>query len=225
MLKFRHNKQLQYELTRESLEAKKATLEELEQSEIEARKLDQALDRALSRVRPADENSIAAGSLDDASSNEQPSSNTAIRDSLVHTSASATSSPNPSTLSSSTMRKSASVGSKFGFLGALSNTLNGMVDADPDMTRRNSIGKTRDSITQLENSIQFITLDLRYANQMIQADLDRFQRQKVTDIREMCTASTNFHKEWCSKNLDMWREARKLIDEIDVAPAPLQERQ
>lgn len=135
LLKYRHSKHLQFEMTRDSLENKKMTLEELERSELEARRLDQALDRALNRVKPLDnqgdiDRSSPEAGTDGGSPNDAATTSTASTN-----------------LSSSTMKKTGS--SRFGFLGALSHTLNGMVDADPDMTRRNNIGKTRDSITQV----------------------------------------------------------------------------
>lgn len=77
------------------------------------------------------------------------------------------------------------------------------------------------TLQQLENSISTVTSDLRYANSMIQADLDRFQRQKVSDFREMCLSFSNLHKDWCTKNLEMWSEAKRLVDDIDDTPAPL----
>jgi hypothetical protein len=187
-------------MTRDSLESKKGTLEELERSEMEARRLDQALDRALTRGR--------AGERAEDTASQQPSSE------------------GGSDLGTSQLRRSQSAstsagGGKFGFLGALSHTLNGIVDSDPDMTRRNNIGKTREQINQFESSIQSVTADLRYANQMIQADLDRFQRQKVGDLRQMCMDYSSFHIEMSKKNLDLWREARKIIEEIDDAPASI----
>ena len=204
LLKYRHSKHLQFEMTRDSLETKKITLEELERSEMEARRLDQALDRALTRgrrgERSGDGDSEAPGaSQSDLSSSQSVRSQTS------------TVAPAPAP----------SGGGRFGFLGALSHTLNGIVDSDPDMTRRNTIGKTREQINGLESSIDSITSDLRYANQMIQADLDRFQRQKVGDLKEMCTSFSSFHVEMCKKNLEMWKEARKAIEEIDDAPAAL----
>ena len=216
-------------MTRDTLESKKSTLEDLERSEIEARRLDQALNRALSRVKPLDKESEVnvPGSEGDVDRTSSPTAEGTGAGSSV------------GSLSASTVKKAGS--GKFGFLGALSHTLNGMVDADPEMTRRNNIGKTRDSITQvswspfllfkdfslttllyqLESSIQAITADLRYANSMIQADLDRFQRQKVSDFREMCLSYTNFHRDWCKKNMDMWTDAKKLIEDIDASPALL----
>lgn len=152
LLKYRHNKHLQCEMTRDSLESKKHTLEELEQSELEARRLDQALDRALARVKPLDNH----GNIDQPDHKQQPQEG----QTPATTSTSTVAPPQePSAnLSASTSRKSASTsgGGKFGFLGALSHTLNGMVDSDPDMTRRNNIGKTRDSITQVRGGVFFV---------------------------------------------------------------------
>lgn len=196
-------------MTRDSLEAKKATLEDLERSEMEARRLDQALSRALSPGSRPSEAATSTSTGHNAESSE-------ASDNL----------PPPASanmLSSSQLRKSTSSGgtSRFGFLSALGHTFNGMVDNDPEATRRNNIGKTRDAINQLEASIQAITQDLRYANQMIQADLDRFQRQKVGDFREMGLSFSRFHIDWCRQNLELWQEAKKAIDEIDDSPASM----
>ena len=197
-------------MTRDTLEAKKATLEDLERSEMEARRLDQALSRALSPPSRASEqtntNPGQPGESSEANNAQSQPSNLA----------------NP--LSSSQLRKSPSGSggnSRFGFLSALGTTFNGIVDNDPETTRRNNIGKTRDTINQLEGSIQSITQDLRYANQMIQADLDRFQRQKVGDFREMGLNFSKFHIDWCRSNLDLWKEAKKAIDQIDDSPASM----
>lgn len=43
------------------------------------------------------------------------------------------------------------------------------------------------------------TADLRYASSTIQADLDRFQRGKVSDLRAMSLAFCAFHREWAVK--------------------------
>lgn len=48
------------------------------------------------------------------------------------------------------LRKSTSSGSGgYGFLSALSHSITGMMDVDPEATRRNNISKTRDTISQV----------------------------------------------------------------------------
>lgn len=57
----------------------------------------------------------------------------------------------------------------------------------------------RASASQLDEALKALTQDLRHASQTIQSDLDRFQRQKVTDIKEMCLDFARFHREWAAK--------------------------
>jgi hypothetical protein len=54
-------------------------------------------------------------------------------------------------------------------------------------------------MNQLDSALKALTADLRYASTTIQADLDRFQRQKVADLREMCLDFARFHREWAAK--------------------------
>ena len=53
--------------------------------------------------------------------------------------------------------------------------------------------------SQLEDALQAATQDLRYASQTIQADLDRFQRQKIADLRDMSLVLAGSHRDWCKK--------------------------
>ncbi|QRV74046.1 sorting nexin-41 [Ceratobasidium sp. AG-Ba] len=105
-----------------------------------------------------------------------------------------------------------------GILNALSYSFQGIMDVDPEAARRNGISKTRDSISQLEDTLLVAAQDLKYASSTIQADLDRFQRQKVADIRDMCIAMAIAHRDWAKNNLSAWEEAKKEIAKIDPHP-------
>lgn len=52
---------------------------------------------------------------------------------------------------------------------------------------------------QLEDAQHLAAQDLKYASSTIQADLDRFQRQKVADLREMAITMARAHRDWCKK--------------------------
>lgn len=52
---------------------------------------------------------------------------------------------------------------------------------------------------QLEDSLQASAQDLKYASTTLQADLDRFQRQKVADLRHMTIQLAQIHREWCKQ--------------------------
>jgi sorting nexin-41/42 len=123
LLAYRHQKHVQYEMTQDSLETKRELLEELEKNEKEAQRLGQALGQ---------------GRLSEASTDGEPSnteSQTEDRSFPAHPG------PNPA-------RRRATVPG-MGFLNALSYTLHGMMDVDPETARRNSITKTRETISQV----------------------------------------------------------------------------
>lgn len=204
LLAYRHQKHVQCELVQENLEVKKEQLAELEKSESEARRLE----AALSKGRSADglgssrvTNSPESPSPDQQQSGSEPQSPVPI---LPH--------PGPSPV----RRKVKPPG--MGFLNALSYSLHGLMDVDPETARRNDITKTRENISQLEDAMHLSARDLKYANSTIQADLDRFQRQKVADLREMCIKVAQNHREWCKKNLEAWEAAKKAIDMIPDHP-------
>ncbi|KAJ2934867.1 hypothetical protein H1R20_g2217, partial [Candolleomyces eurysporus] len=189
LLAYRHQKHVQYEMTQDVLENKREQLEELEKSEKEARRLDDALAREQQdeEHRPTDSSYVPP----------HPGQNPA-------------------------RRRTRAPG--MGLINALSYTLHGMMDVDPETARRNSITKTKESISTLEDALHLAAQDLKYSSSTIQADLDRFQRQKVADFREMGIAMALAHRDWCKKNLEAWEEAKKEIEKIpdhpNKAPAP-----
>ena len=61
--------------------------------------------------------------------------------------------------------------------------MHGVVDVDPERTRRDTIGKTRESIGQLEQAQQASEQDVRNASAGILKDLKRFQLEKEDDLK------------------------------------------
>jgi len=116
----------------------------------------------------------------------------------------------------SSPRRSKGVGS--GLLSALSHSISGIMDVDPEAARRSSISKTKDAISNLEDAQHLSAQDLKYASSTIQADLDRFQRQKVADLREMTLAMARIHRDWCKANLEAWEAAKAEISAIEPHP-------
>ncbi|KAG0300681.1 Sorting nexin, cytoplasm-to-vacuole targeting pathway/endosomal sorting, partial [Dissophora globulifera] len=99
---------------------------------------------------------------------------------------------------------------------ALSHTIHGIIDVDPEATRRNNIGKTRDAIVQLEEQLETTNADLDNISRAVQGDLDRFQRQKIKDLRDVLLEYAKAHQKWCQKNLGSWQEAQAVVKEIPV---------
>ncbi|KAG0365673.1 hypothetical protein BC939DRAFT_451365 [Gamsiella multidivaricata] len=99
---------------------------------------------------------------------------------------------------------------------ALSHTIHGIIDVDPEATRRNNIGKTRDAIAQLEEQLETTNADLDKISRAVQGDLDRFQRQKIKDMKEILLEYAKAHQKWCQKNLGSWQEANAVVEQIPV---------
>ncbi|KAI0825901.1 hypothetical protein BC629DRAFT_1451513 [Irpex lacteus] len=205
LLAYRHQKHGQYELTQETLEAKREQLEELEKSEREARRLEEALGRSRAvEDEPSSPQEAHAEGLSEDNEDSDPQRLAAEQSAYLPPHPG----PNP------TRRRVPGMG----LISALTYTLHGMMDVDPETARRNSISKTRETISQLEDALHLSAQDLKYSSSTIQADLDRFQRQKVADLREMAISMARSHRDWCKKNLEAWEEAKKEIAQIPDHP-------
>jgi hypothetical protein len=119
-------------MTQDVLENKREQLEELEKSEREARRLDEALGRG--RVT----NGLPSPTTQDSEGNSD------VPETPV-TPGSAYLPPHPGP--NPARRRTKAPG--MGLLNALSYTLHGMMDVDPEIARRNGITKTRENISQV----------------------------------------------------------------------------
>ena len=131
LLKYRHQKALQNEATAETLAQKQTQLDTLERSEMEARRIEGALART-------DLDASGQRSAQNVSSiipPEQESSSAAMDE--------ASESLKP--------KKRLSGGLKM--FGKLNHAIHGIIDVDPQATRRNNIGKTKENIVQVENTM------------------------------------------------------------------------
>ena len=118
-------------MTQDALESKREQLEDLEKSEREAKRLEEALGR---------------GKQNGAASPASPTSDIEgeeTREPVTPSSPFLPPHPGPNP----TRRRMRAPG--MGLLNALSYTLHGMMDVDPETARRNGITKTRENISQV----------------------------------------------------------------------------
>ncbi|CAO3678848.1 unnamed protein product [Umbelopsis vinacea] len=233
VLKYRHMKHAQVEMIFDSLENKKLTLESLIRIEAEAKRLEEAMNSG----RPAthnqsgydnaesnnpyspgydDENNQdrhGTSESDDTSSNnnnEQPEVDPDAENPYA--------SVYPTGAGAAALRASRQRSKRWSgptkIFSAVSHTLHGIIDVDPEATRRNQIGKTKDAVVQLEQALQVTRKELVDVSANTQADLDRFQRQKIRDLRDMLIAYAKVHVKYCEKNLASWEEAKEAVSEI-----------
>ncbi|KAF9439257.1 Sorting nexin, cytoplasm-to-vacuole targeting pathway/endosomal sorting [Entomortierella beljakovae] len=238
ILKFRHQKHIQSESTADQLESKRSNLENLERMEVEAKRLDSALNR---------ERTVTASSTTTTSSTVQNEGDAPVQDHISEEGAftnepESTTESIENTESQNPYARNNSVGStengdssnpyahthvlptstpkrrstRINVFSALSHTLHGIIDVDPEATRRNNIGKTKDAIAELEGQLESTNEDLDNISRAVQGDLDRFQRQKIKDMREILLEYAKAHQRWCQKNLGSWSEAKQLVEDIPV---------
>ncbi|KAJ2488820.1 Sorting nexin, cytoplasm-to-vacuole targeting pathway/endosomal sorting [Coemansia sp. RSA 2050] len=102
-----------------------------------------------------------------------------------------------------------------GIMSRLTYALNGMMDVDPEQMRRNQIGRASDRIGILEEQLEMLSNDLVLINTSTQDNLDRFQKQKVRELKSTLIALAKMHLEWAEKNLEIWNEAKEAVDLVE----------
>ena len=173
-------------MTNDELAKKRALLESLERSESEAKRIEQYLSSSGTGNLPR--RSTSSAREPPFSRRENSQEDTASIDSdfpPTHgDTPSATQGAPQSDDSSPTHRKSASgnfITNRI--FGRISHAVHGVVDVDPERTRRDTIGKTRESIGQLEQAQQASEQDVRNASAGTLKDLKRFQLEKEDDLK------------------------------------------
>jgi hypothetical protein len=207
-LKYRVLKRIQEDMTKDELEKKRNLLESLERSEAESKRLEQHL----SGVGHQPPRSRAASNSSQRSSGEAEQHRRTEEDRVsidsdfppTHgdTPSSAQGAPDSQSPPSSLHKKTASgnfVTNKL--FGSITHAFRGMADVDPEKTRRDQIGKTRDSMVQvcltcsiskdlemltnaqLEQALTVAEKDTKDASSGVMKDLRRFQSEKEDDLR------------------------------------------
>jgi hypothetical protein len=207
-LRYRVLKRIQEDMTKDELEKKRNLLESLERSEAESKRLEQHL----SGVGHQPSRSRAASNSSNRSSGEAEQQRRSEEDRAsidsdfppTHgdTPSSAQGAPDNHSPPSSPHKKTASgnfVTNKL--FGSITHAFRGMADVDPEKTRRDQIGKTRDSMvqvgltchgprniemltnTQLEQALTVAEKDTKDASAGVMKDLRRFQSEKEDDLR------------------------------------------
>ena len=150
VLKYRRQKALQLELTRDTLQSKTSQLSTLEKSEQEARRIEGALARIEGSQILPQQPRIQTPSSPPSTPLDTPSSPEQERD--EEDASISPSKPKP-------RKRLSGVGKVFGF-GKLNYAMKGIIDVDPETTRRNNIGKTRETIAQVISLTPSISIDL-----------------------------------------------------------------
>ncbi|KAI8801070.1 hypothetical protein BJ742DRAFT_685434 [Cladochytrium replicatum] len=197
----RHEKHVEFETLTETLHIKQVNLRRLEQSEAEAQRLAAALN---AEGTPGHRQYIAPPSLTNGLPDEPVSPTEAAR-AFGH---SGTTPPPPSSMSSSTFSSQRPQG--------LFATLNSLIDNDPETTRRVAISRNKDRITTLVEQRTGTLRDLNALNVELQEDLDRFQREKIRDLRNLLVGYAVSWRDFHRRESMMWRETGAEVERVKV---------
>ena len=187
VLRYRVLKRVQQDMTTDELSKKKALLDQLERSEAEARRIEQYLSGS-QQIQPPRRSTSSR----ETHTHRRDGSNedTASIDSdfpPTHGDFSSVPSANvgaPERAPAPSHRKAPSAASITNkIFGPLRHAVQGVVDADPEKTRRDTITKTRESIIQLEQAKVASAQDVKDASASVLKDLKRFQREKEDDLK------------------------------------------
>ncbi|GAB0131960.1 Autophagy- protein 20 [Epichloe bromicola] len=222
VLRYRVLKRVQQDLTTEELTKKRALLEQLEQSEAEARRIEQYLSTS-QQLSPPPKRSTSLREPTSQHRRDTGQDDTESIDSDFPPTHSDFSSSTPSA-SQGLPERSASVSHKKApsgnsitnkIFGPLRHAIQGVADVDPERTRRDTIGKTRESIGHLEQAQVASERDVKEASASVLKDLKRFQKDKEDDLKRYMLAYAKSQVEWAKKSKQQWEEARAEVDKID----------
>lgn len=188
VLRYRILKRIQSEMARDELEKKKTLLTQLEQSEQEAQRIEEHLERSGFVQQEAPRRSKSARS-----SSERPprqEEDTASIDSDFPSRAesqppSASQGLPPKSEPASPLHQKSPSGNFVTnkIFGRLNHAIHGIVDVDPERTRRDQIGKTKESLVQLQSAITVSEKDVKDASTGVLQSLQQFQQEKEDDLR------------------------------------------
>ncbi|KAM4054735.1 PX domain-containing protein [Hirsutella rhossiliensis] len=196
VLRYRVLKRIQQDLTTEELHKKRALLDQLERSEAEARRIEQYLSSS-QQLSPPPKRSTSLKEPTSQHRREAGQEDTESIDSDFPTTHGDFPSPPPS------------------IFGPIRHAVQGVVDVDPERTRRDTIGKTKESIGQLEQARVASERDVREASASVLKDMRRFQKDKEDDLRRYMLAYAKSQIEWAKKSKQQWEEARAEVDKIE----------
>ncbi|ORY59086.1 uncharacterized protein BCR38DRAFT_412806 [Pseudomassariella vexata] len=227
VLQYRIMKRIQQEMTNDELLRKRALLDQLERSEAEAQRIEKYLSssqqfggsqhvqtpRRSSSVKEHTTQHHRDGSNEDTASIDSdfpPTHDDVTSAPSARVGAPERSSSNP------THRKLPSGNSITNkIFGPIRHAIQGVADVDPERTRRDTIGKTKESIEQLEQAQVVSAQDVKEASASILKDLKRFQHEKEDDLKRYMLAYAKSQIEWARKNKETWEEAKAEVEKID----------
>ncbi|KAA8911462.1 hypothetical protein FN846DRAFT_774047 [Sphaerosporella brunnea] len=215
VLRYRVLKRIQEDMTRDLLSQKRSLLESLEKSEMEARRIEQYLHgggSSTSSERDPEIESIDSADFPPTHSETSPPPPQRRKSTTSRTAAPTAAHKKSSSYSAASTSSPSNIFAK-GF-GKLNYAIHGIVDVDPERTRRDNIGKTRELLVQLEGAEKAVEKDVEEAGRAVLKDLRRFQAEKVKDMKNVLRTYAKVQIEWAKKCQEAWEDAEREVAKI-----------
>jgi len=231
VLRYRVLKRIQEDMTKDELEKKRTLLESLEASEAESKRLQQHLNNAghappnRSRATSNSSQRSATSSYDPTAppqshrDDDQASIDSDFPPTHGDPPSASQGHPEPAASPASSPHKKTASGNFVTnkLFGSITHAFRGMADVDPEKTRRDQIGKTRDTLVHLEQALGVAEKDTKDASRGVMRDLRRFQGEKEGDLRRYMMEFAQCHIDWAKRNKVAWEEARAEVNNITHA--------
>jgi len=188
VVKYRVMKRVQQEMVIEDLAKKRIQLESLERSEAEAQRIEQYLasgGRADNLRRSTSSGREQYARRDSSIQEDTASIDSDFPPTHDGSPPSAQQGVPPAEEYSPTAHRKSSSGNFITnkIFGRISHAVHGLADVDPEKSRRDNIGKTRESIGHLEQAQVAVAKDVKDASSGVLKDLKRFQGEKEEDLK------------------------------------------
>lgn len=102
-------------------------------------------------------------------------------------------------------------GFKLPGLSHLNHAIQGIIDVDPQATRRSNITRMHEGIQHNQEALAVAEVDAKVAAAEVQNEISRYEETRKEDIRQFVRAFVRCHIEWAQKNLESWVEAKQAI--------------
>lgn len=229
VLQYRRQREVQVAIVKDHLAALKKKLDQLQETESEVTRVNSMLnmDERMAAAERLVNTNGSAGSVPESVPDSVPDSvSESVHESVPESVpdqgsvGSRPGSPNASTIESLNDDNSVDIQmydtpkSRFRIPGFshINQAISGLMDADPQTTRRNSITRTREQIDMFKEVLRIAEQDAEVANSEVEVEIERYKHARKDDIRALVKEFIRCHVEWAEKNLESWIEAKQAIE-------------
>lgn len=192
VLKYRRYRALQVTMTEEALKSKQQHLAQLEKAESEAQRISTYL-HADERIAQA----LGNSPVDAVDPDDEVAS---VVDEV------------PSEAENQSSQPQSSARFRLPGLSQINHAIHGMMDVDPESSRRGNITRTKESIDHLKEALEVAKEDSMTSSDAVKQELSRYKASNEADVRKLVKAFVRCHIAWAERNIESWLEARAALD-------------